>query len=249
MMIEIIIFLFGLIIGSFLNVVIYRVPNNQSIIIDCSHCPSCETKLQFFDLIPVLSFLVTGGRCRYCGTKISGQYPLVELLTGFLFLALYLKFALTIKFVALLVLMSLLIASSVIDYKLQIIPNRLNYFGIIIGLIFSVIFNYISIKLALLGLIIPAGFLLLVAILTKGGMGIGDVKFAAMIGTFIGPKFTLLGIFLGSLIGSIIGVGLLVTGKKGRKSKLPFGPLIALGTIIMIFWGEKIISCYLNLIF
>jgi leader peptidase (prepilin peptidase)/N-methyltransferase len=242
MLISFIIFIFGLLIGSFLNVVIYRLPQEESIVVDRSHCPSCETQLQWFDLVPVVSFLMTGGQCRYCEQNISWQYPVVELITGFLFLSLYLKFGLTVQLGALLILTSLLVASSVIDYRLQIIPNKLTYFGIISGLIFSLIFNYISFKLALWGLVLPAGFLLVIAIVTRGGMGIGDVKFAAMIGTFIGPRLTLLGIFLGSLIGSIIGLVLLVMGKKNRKSKLPFGPLIAIGVLIMIFWGSRIIN-------
>lgn len=247
-MLETIIFILGLMIGSFLNVVIYRIPKGESILISRSYCPNCETKLQWYDLIPVLSFLMTKGNCRYCEASISWQYPFVELLTGVLFLGLYLKFGITVQFGALLILISLLIASSIIDYQLQIIPNKITYFGIILGLIFSLIFDYISIKLALLGLIIPAGFLLLIALITKGGMGIGDVKFAAMIGTFIGPKLTLIGIFLGALIGSIIGLVLLLLGQKTRKSKLPFGPLIALGSLVMIFGGQKIINWYLELI-
>ena len=248
MLIEIIIFIFGLMIGSFLNVVIYRIPNDESIVVGRSHCPNCETQLKWYDLLPVISFLVTKGQCRYCDEKISWQYPIVESLTGLLFVALYWKFSLTIELGALMFLVSLLIASSVIDLKLQIIPNRITYFGIVSGLICSLIFNYISIKSSLLGLLIPSGFLLVIALITKGGMGIGDVKFAAMIGTFIGAKFTLIGIFLGSLVGSIIGLFLLLTGKKNRKSKLPFGPLIALGTVIMIFWGQSIINWYLGLL-
>lgn len=248
MLIQIIIFIFGLMIGSFLNVVIYRLPNGQSIVVDRSHCPNCETQLKYYDLIPLVSFLWTKGQCRYCEEKISWQYPVVELLTAFIFLGLYLKFSLTVKLGAFMFLISLLIASSIIDLQLQIIPNKITYFGIIIGLIFSLIFNYISIKLSLLGLLIPGGFLLLIAVITKGGMGIGDVKFAAMIGTFIGPKLALIGIFLGSLLGSIIALFLLLAGKKTRKSKLPFGPLIAVGALVMIFYGEVIIDWYLRLI-
>ena len=248
MLIEIIIFIFGLIIGSFLNVVIYRIPKDESIVMERSYCPNCKIQLKWIDLLPVISFFLTKGKCRYCSKDISWQYPGVEFLTGFLFLALYLKFGLTVKFGALLLLTSLIIASSVIDYQLQIIPNELNYFGIIIGLILALAFDYISIKLALLGLVIPALFLLLIAIITKGGMGLGDVKFAAMIGTFIGAKFTLIGIFLGALIGSVIGLILMIRDKKYRKSKLPFGPLIALGVVGMIFWGQMIINFYFRLI-
>jgi len=236
------VFIFGLLIGSFLNVVIYRLPEGESIAFTRSHCSECGTELGILDLIPVISFVLIKGRCRYCGTKLSYQYPLVELLTGVLFLIVFIKYYFSIKFWIYLLLISLLIAISFIDFKRQIIPNRITYLGIVIGLILSLLFDHITFIAALWGLLIPSGFLLLIAIITKGGMGVGDVKLAAMIGTYIGFKYTLIGIFIGSLFGSILGLGLIGLGIKERKDRIAFGPLIALGAVLMVLWGTEIIN-------
>lgn len=241
------IFILGLIIGSFLNVIIYRLPKNKSIISPPSHCPACGTWLKPFDLVPILSFLLSRGKCRYCGVKISWQYPVVELLTGLLFLSIYVKYGIGSNSIVFLVLVSLLIIISFIDLKYKIIPNKITYPGMIAGLLIVLIFNHLSFMSALLGLIIPGGSLLLIALLFKKGMGMGDVKLVAMIGTFIGWKYTLLGLFLGSLIGLLISIILIILGKAGRKTQIPFGPYISIGTLIIILWGEKIISFYLNL--
>lgn len=242
--ITIVVFIYGLLIGSFLNVVICRLPEEESIVFNRSHCPECGTKLGVIDLIPVVSFLLTTGKCRYCQTKISFQYPLVELLTGTFFVILFLQYHFSISFYIYIFLISLLIICTFIDYKHQIIPNKITYPGIIIGLILSLLFNHISFLSALLGVLIPGGFLLLIAILTKGGMGIGDVKLAAMIGTYIGAKYTLIGIFIGALVGSILGLSLMALEIKGRKDTIPFGPLIAFGTLLMLLWGPDIINWY-----
>lgn len=244
---EILIFIFGLIIGSFLNVVIYRLPDEESIIFPRSRCASCQTRLKIVDLIPVISFLWTKGRCRYCGAKISCQYLLVEVLTGSIFLILFQEYYFSIQFVIYAFLSSLLLVSAFIDFKHQIIPNRITYFGIIIGLILSLLFDHITILSALLGLVIPAGFLLLIAVITKGGLGIGDVKFVAMIGTYLGAKYTLIGIFIGSIVGSIIGLVLIGLGIKDRKDRVPFGPLLALGNLLMILQGQVITNLYFQL--
>ncbi|KXS45967.1 MAG: leader peptidase (prepilin peptidase) / N-methyltransferase [Candidatus Frackibacter sp. T328-2] len=241
------VFIYGLLIGSFLNVVIYRLPNDESIIFPRSHCPNCQTKLGVMDLIPIISFVFNKGRCRYCQTKISWQYPLVELLTGIFFAILFIQYQFSINFWIYAFLTILLIICTFIDYKHQIIPNKITYSGIIIGLILSILFKHITFQSALLGILIPGGFLLLVAIITNGGMGIGDVKFAVMIGTYIGAKYTLIGIFIGSLVGSVLGLGLICLGLKERKSRIPFGPLIALGNILMLLWGEEVVGWYLGI--
>lgn len=240
-------FILGLLIGSFLNVVIYRLPDEQSIVKPPSHCPQCNTRLKVIDLIPVLSFISTGGKCRYCGKKISYQYPFVELLTAFFFLAAYLKFGLTVELFIMLFLLSALIAISFIDYKYMIIPNVITYSGIIIGFLFAIIFNYITIFDSLLGIFIPAFFLLLIALLFKGGMGMGDVKLVSMLGAFLGYKYTLAGIFIGSIFGSIIGLTLMGIGILKKKDHIPFGPFICLGAVIMIFFGEQLINWYISL--
>lgn len=242
-------FTLGLILGSFFNVVIYRLPRGGSIITPPSHCPSCNTRLKVVDLIPIISFLLSGGKCRYCGEKISWQYPIVEALTGILFLLTYLKFGLSKETLIFLFLVSYLIIISFIDLHEQIIPNVLSYSGIIIGLILSIFFNHISFVDSLLGLLIPAGALLIIAIIFKGGMGIGDVKLVGMIGTFIGFKYTLIGIFLGAFIGSVVGIAKLVKGDIERKTPIPFGPFINIGALIMLFAGDEIINLYWELVF
>ncbi|SDC03585.1 leader peptidase (prepilin peptidase) / N-methyltransferase [Candidatus Frackibacter sp. WG12] len=226
---------------------IYRLPNDESIIFPRSHCPNCETKLGVIDLIPIISFVFNKGRCRYCRTKISWQYPLVELLTGIFLTILFIQYQFSVNFWIYAFLTILLMTCTFIDYKHKIIPNKITYPGILIGLILSILFNHITLQSALLGILIPGGFLLLVAIITKGGMGIGDVKFAAMIGTYIGAEYTLIGIFIGSLVGSVLGLGLIGLGLKDRKSRIPFGPLIALGNTLMLFWGEEVVGWYLQI--
>ncbi|CCU79390.1 Leader peptidase (Prepilin peptidase) / N-methyltransferase [Halanaerobium saccharolyticum subsp. saccharolyticum DSM 6643] len=237
----------GLLIGSFLNVIIYRLPEEKSIITPPSHCPKCGTRLKVIDLIPVLSFLSTRGKCRYCNTKISIQYPLVELLTGFLFLAAYLKFGISIQLFIYLLLISALIAVTVIDYKYMIIPNKITYPLIVISVLSAIIFDYLTIFQSLLGIVIPSLLLLIVAFIFKGGMGMGDVKLVAAIGGFMGWSYTLAGIFLGSLLGSIIGLSLMGLGIIGRKTRIPFGPFICIGAVVMIFFGDTLFNWYINL--
>jgi len=249
MILTIYFFILGLIIGSFLNVVIYRLPEKESIVKPGSHCPNCHTKLKAADLIPVLSFVINGGKCRYCGARISWQYPLVELLTAFFFLAAYFKFGLTVELFIILLLLSALIAISLIDYKYMIIPNVITYSGIFIGLLAAIFFNHLTFFSSLLGIIIPALILLAVALIFKGGMGMGDVKLASMLGAFLGTINTLAGIFIGSLLGSIIGLTLMGAGIMERKDRIPFGPFICFGAVIMIFFGDFLIDWYLSLFF
>jgi leader peptidase (prepilin peptidase)/N-methyltransferase len=247
MFLSIYFFILGLIVGSFLNVVIYRLPENKSIIRPPSHCPKCNTRLKIIDLIPVFSYMSTGGKCRYCGAKISFQYPFVELLTAFFFLFSYLKFGLTSEFIIYSLLLSALIVISLIDYKYMIIPNIITYSGIIIGFLSAIIFDYITIIDSLLGIFIPTLLILIVALIFKGGMGMGDVKLVSMLGAFLGYKYTLAGIFIGSVFGSVIGLALMGLGILNRKDRIPFGPFICLGAVIMIFFGEQLIGLYWSL--
>ena len=249
MLTAILTFIIGLIIGSFFNVVIYRLPRGESIIAPPSHCPNCNTRLKTVDLIPVISYIFNKGECRYCGVNISWQYPVVELLTAFLYLFTHLKFGLTADFFIYLFLISYLIIISFIDFNEKIIPNVLSYSGIIIGLVLAIIFNHISFISSLIGLIVPSLLLLLIALIFKGGMGIGDVKLVGMIGVFTGYLYSLLSIFLGALIGSVVYLPLMLTGKVDPKTRIPFGPLINIGALIMIFYGEELIDIYLQFIF
>ncbi|WP_408956426.1 prepilin peptidase [Natroniella sp. ANB-PHB2] len=243
---NILIFIFGLMIGSFLNVVIYRLPAGKSIVFPRSQCGHCQTKLGAWDLIPVVSYLLLGGRCRYCKSRFSLQYPVVEFLTGLLFLLLYQQYSLGSQFLVYSFLLTLLIPASVIDLQKRIIPNQINYFGIGVGLIFSLLFNHISLISSLLGIVIAGGALLLLAVVS-GSMGMGDVKFLAMIGSFVGARVALYSLFFGSLLGSVVLLPLMIAGVIGRKTRIPFGPLIALGAVMMLLGGEQIIAWYLNL--
>jgi leader peptidase (prepilin peptidase) / N-methyltransferase len=236
----------GLVIGSFLNVVIYRLSKNESIILPGSHCPYCKARLKPYDLIPVFSFILLKGKCRYCGHKIDWQYPVVELLSGILFLVFFLKTGLSSRYFVLTLLLLLLIICSAIDLRSRIIPNKVTYTGIITGLFLSIYILHNSPLATLLNLIIPALVFYLLAIITRG-MGIGDVKLVAMIGAFIGWQYTLMGVFLGSLVGSILGLSLIGTGLIERKTRIPFGPLISLGVIIMILFGSELIRLYTDL--
>ncbi len=244
---EIIIFIIGLMVGSFLNVVIYRLPQGEGFLLSRSYCPNCQTTLKVVDLIPVFSFLFTRGKCRYCEAKISGQYAIGELLTASLALLLYLNFGFSAQFWIYAYLTSLLIICSFIDFEHHIIPNKITYPNIIIGLILSLFFEHITVINSISGVFLPALFLLVIALLYKGGMGMGDVKFIAMIGAFIGAKYGFFAIFMASLIGSIIGVVLLAFKIKGMKSHVPFGPMLASGALVMIFLGDEIIDLVFRL--
>ncbi len=197
--------LLGTIIGSFLNVCIYRIPLKDSIAFPSSHCSKCNTSLRALDLVPVFSFLFIKGKCRYCGEKISYQYPLIELLNGLLYLGVYLKFGLTLEFLAYSILCSILIVAAIIDYYHQIIPDTINIFGFVCGFIFHVI-NFSSLLnflQYLFGFLVGGGFLLLIAVVTKGAMGGGDIKFMAMLGFWLGWKLALLNLFLSFILGGV----------------------------------------------
>ena len=241
----IITFIVGLCIGSFLNVCIYRLPKDESIVFPSSHCPHCQRPIHFYDNIPLLSYLLLMAKCRACGQKISLQYPIVELITGLCFVGLYYKWRLTLQLLPYIILISALIIVSMIDLKYQIIPDRISLPGIPLGLLASFILP-ITLSESLLGILIGGGIFYLIAILSRGGMGGGDIKLGAMIGAFLGWKLILLTIFIGVFIGSIIGIILIILKIKGRKDPIPFGPFLSLGAVISIFWGTKIIQWYLT---
>jgi len=262
MLIKLFIFLFGLAIGSFLNCLIYRLEKKKGFLKGRSFCPHCKHTLSWQDLIPVFSFLILKGKCRYCGKKISIQYPLVELATGILFVSLYLllnsqnllvtRYPLLITSFWLLI-TSFLIVIFVYDFKHYLIPDKIIYPAIIIALIYRLIGIYYlptSIYGYLFSAFAGAGFFLVIVLLSRGKwMGIGDIKLAFLIGLLLGHPNTLLALFLAFLIGAIIGVGLIGLKKKTIKSELPFGPFLVIGTYLALFFGEKIINWYFNLFF
>jgi prepilin signal peptidase PulO-like enzyme (type II secretory pathway) len=234
-----IIFIFGLIIGSFLNSVIYRLEVEQSPLRGKSYCPKCKHILKWQDLIPVLSFISLRGRCRYCQKPISIQYPLVELATGILFVLIFNQFPIFLFSIFYFLISSFLIVIFVYDLKYYIIPDKIIYPAIIIAGIFN--FQLFSI-LSAIGAALFFGTLVLI---TRGkGMGIGDIKLAFLMGLILGFPNILVALFLAFFLGSIIGIGLILFKNKTLKSKVPFAPFLIIGTFIALFWGEKIIDWY-----
>ena len=240
--------LFSTLIGSFLNVCIFRIPKRKSISFPPSHCPKCEAKLRPLDLIPLLSYIFYKGKCRYCGEKISLQYPTVELLNGLICLFLYMKYGLTLYFFKYAILASLLIVISFIDFKYQIIPDRLNIFCLAVGIFFTLSYgNKWLVVNSALGLFIGGGLFLLIAIVTKGAMGGGDIKLMGALGFCLGWKYILLTTLLSFVIGEIISIILLAFKIKGRKDYIPFGPFISIAAIVTMTYGKEILEWYLRL--
>ena len=243
------IFIVGAAIGSFSNVCIYRLPKKLSIISPPSQCPNCGKSISPFDNIPIISFILLRGRCRYCQSPISWRYPIVELITGLIFLSLYLNFRISPQFFIYALLCTSLIIIAFIDLEHKIIPDVITLPGIIIGLTLSLTIPHITLINSIKGLLIGGGLFYAIAIISRGGMGGGDIKLIAMVGSFLGWKNVLLTIFLGSLFGSIVGIVLIILKKKNRKDMVPFGPFLSLGAIISIFFGRDLIYLWLTITF
>ncbi|MBO8128749.1 MAG: prepilin peptidase [Peptococcaceae bacterium] len=234
----------GFLIGSFLNVCIHRIPRGGSVVVPSSRCPRCGHRLGAADLVPVLSWLLLRGRCRYCGGAVSLRYPLVELLTGFAFALVFLKTGFNLMLLKYLVLTSLLITASFIDLEHYIIPNQLIVFGLGSGLLLSP-FTQPGIVSSLIGALLTGGVLLLLAVASRGGMGGGDIKLAAVVGLYLGWSQGLLALFLAAVMAGAAGLVLMVLRIKGRKDYIAFGPGIAAGAFVTILWGESIVQWYL----
>ena len=239
-------FSLGLIIGSFLNVCIYRLPRGESVVFTPSHCTNCGCRIGARDLVPLLSYLWLKGRCRSCGMLISPLYPFIELLTGLLFAAAYLHSGLTTLLLKQLFLIAILVVVSLIDLKYYIIPDRMIIFSLACGILLNLLARDLSFLSAILGLAAAAAFLLAPALIYRGGMGGGDIKLAAVIGFFLGWPNGLLAVFLGCLLAALIGIVLVLTRLKGRKDAIPFGPYLAVGTMLAMFFGNKWLSWYLG---
>ena len=252
-------FLMGLIVGSFCNVCIHRIPRGENVVVPRSHCPNCQSLIKAYDNIPLLSFLFLKAQCRSCGHRISWQYPVVELLTGVLFALTVFSFGITWHTVLPLAFVTALVIVTFIDLEHQIVPDVITLPGIAIALAWSVLSFFVSAHQtpggfsppapleALLGTLVGGGLLYLVAVVSRGGMGGGDIKLTAMIGALLGWQQVLLTIFLGTLSGSVVALLFLASGKKGRKDPMPFGPFLALGAVLALFWGEEIIVGYFRL--
>lgn len=247
----ILIFILGLIVGSFSNVCIYRIPRNESIIYPASHCPKCRSNISPKDNIPLLSFILLKGKCRNCKSKISIQYPIVELLTGLIYLIIYQTYSLSIQSLIYIILSSALVIIAFIDLNKQIVPDVISLPGILIGFIISFFVPYISYINSALGVVVGGGIILTIGmagsvIFKKEAMGGGDVKLAAMIGAFLGWRYIIVSLFLGFFLGALAGIILIISKIKSREDTVPFGPFIVLGYFITLLWGEKIISWYIG---
>lgn len=254
----ILVFLLGLCVGSFLNVCIWRIPQQKSVIFPRSSCPKCGTRLKPGDMMPVLSYFMLRGKCRYCGERISAQYPLVEILTGVVYLVIYLKYGISVETVSLFYLFSILITVLFIDLKHMIIPNGLVLLAMAGGML-PVIYNlFVPFLLyqpskwytPLVGMFSASGILFVVALVgllvygNDGAMGMGDVKLFIPIGMFLGWKLALLALFLSVMLGGVTSIILLIVKTVDRKTAIPFGPFIVAGTFIAALSGYDILSWY-----
>ncbi|OKP85780.1 prepilin peptidase [Paenibacillus helianthi] len=240
------IMLLGLVLGSFFNVVGLRVPVGESLVHPPSRCPKCNTRLGARDLIPVFSYLLSGGKCRHCGAKVSPVYPLGEAATGLLFLWMYLELGLTLQGIAGLLLASLSVIITVADLKYMLIPNKVLLFFLPLFLVLvpwmgdGVLWDH------LLGALSGGGILLLMALF--GGMGMGDVKLFALLGWVVGWQGVILAFLIACALGAAVGGCLQLVGVIGKKQHVPFGPFLVTGTLLAVVYGSDIIGAYLSFI-
>lgn len=247
----VILVLLGLAVGSFLNVCIHRLPLRQSLVNPPSRCPRCGYELRWFDNIPVVSYVMLGGRCRKCRTRISVRYPIVELLTMGLFVIHGFVFGWTLLLAVRLLFACALVVLFAIDLEHQILPDRITLPGIVLGLICS-LFLPPGIVAAAIGTLAGGGVLFLIAegwsrLRNVEAMGFGDVKMLAMVGAFLGWKLVLLTFVLSSFIGGIAGAALILSRRGGLASKVPFGTFLAAAALIASLYGDEIIDWYLGL--
>ena len=239
-------FILGIEIGSFLHVVIDRLPAGQSLVRPPSHCSACGTHLKARDLIPVFSYLWLRGHCRYCGTPIPPRILWIELVTGGAFAGIYAYYGLTTQFGLLAAYTCLFLVIFVIDLDHQLILNKLTYPGAIFALATVPLWDDLSFPEALIGGAVGFALLFLVVVLSRGGMGWGDVKMAALMGLVLGYPLIFVGLFVGIVIGGIVAITLLATGKKGRKQVIPFGPFLAIGAMTALLWGHILWDWYIH---
>ncbi len=239
--------LFGLTIGSFLNVVIYRLPRHESLSRPGSHCPNCNTAIRWYDNIPVVSWVILRARCRKCGRPIAIRYPIVEAMTGIGFALAAWRFGLDWPALVGCAFIASLIAIAFIDFDEMIIPDVIVLPGTIIGLGASIALSPDRWWVYLVSSVGCAVFFLaLVLLWPGGGMGLGDAKMGLFMGAVLGPK-VLVAVFVAFLLGSVVGVYLLATKKASRKSKLPFGPFLAVGAALALFVGQMLIEAYTSI--
>ncbi len=249
MCLSLFIFIFGLLFGSFLNVCIYRIPKHENITTTRSHCLSCGNVIKWYDLVPVLSFILLRGKCRNCGAKLSMQYPIIELLNGSLYCVVFAVMGLSVKSVLIAALTSALIVIAVIDWRTYEIPFGLNVFIAVLG-VADIVWKLINRDFTgaldnLIGAVSVSGFLLILYIATKGrGIGGGDIKLMAAAGLLLGWKSIILAFVIGCVLGSIIHLIRMKVSKQDHV--LAFGPYLAAGIFIASLWGDRIVNAYLS---
>ncbi len=250
---QVMVFVLGCCIGSFLNVLIYRLPQKQSLVLPGSHCPQCGEDIAFYDNIPLLSYLILRGRCRHCRAWISPRYPMVEAMAGLLALALFRRYGMEPQFFIEFVFVVMLLAIAFIDLDTFLIPNVLSLSGLVLGLLTS----FLSIRLtwidSVLGVVIGGGFLYLIAIgyqylRHQDGLGGGDIKLLGMIGAFLGVPGVVLTVIVASVVGAAVGLIAMHRSGEGMKTMLPFGPFLSLGALVYTFWGDGFVRWYLGLL-
>ena len=241
------VFLYGIMIGSFLNVCILRIPARESIVTGRSHCDHCKKLIRWYDLIPVFSYFILGGRCRYCKTKFSIQYPMMEALNGIFYVLVFYCYGFRVLSVIYCLLISALLVLSVIDLRTNTIPFGINILIFVLGLM-RLVMDYSHSYDYLIGFISVSGFLYLVYLITKGrGIGGGDIKLMAAAGLVLGWKLIILSLFLGCVYGSLIHPIRMKVSGQGRV--LAFGPYLSAGIITSIYFGDQMINWYLNRFF
>jgi len=244
-----VVFVLGTLLGSFANVCIYRLPQRLSIIFPGSHCPCCQEALRPWHNVPVLSYVLLGGRCATCKTAISLRYPLVELGNGLLYVWLYHHYHFSVQGLVYALLTTALLVVSCIDLVYTIIPNAITLPGIVIGIGTSLWLTPVGGGSAVLGVLIGGGLFLLMAVLSvlilqREGMGGGDIKLIAMLGAFLGWHAVLVTIFLGAVLGACVGIVLMLLRRQGRKEPVPFGPFLAIGAVLTMVWGNSLLAWY-----
>jgi leader peptidase (prepilin peptidase)/N-methyltransferase len=242
---------FGLIWGSFVNVLIYRLPRDRSVIFPPSACPACKEKIAPYDNVPILSYVFLRGRCRHCKAPVSLRYPAVELLVGAASVIAYLRHGPGLEYLVEFGFVAAMVALVFIDYDHQILPNVITIPGTIVGVLLAGIRQPITVTEALAGALLGAGVLFLVAevylrVRKIEGLGMGDVKMMAMVGAFLGWKGVLLTLFAGSLLGSLVGLALMAARGKDLKTALPFGSFLGIAATATLFLGPPLIDWYFN---
>jgi len=235
----------GLLFGSFTNVIIARIPHGESVVTPSSHCPRCGHRLNALDLVPVLSWLFLQRKCRYCSGSISRRYPLVELLTAVLFAGVYWRWGMSAETLAGCILVIILVSTAFIDLDEGIIPDIITIPAVVIGLAIS--WATIGFFPALWGALAFGGILFLVVVLSRGGMGGGDVKLAAVIGAFTGIPGAIITLLLSSFLGAVFGITLMALGKAGRKTPVKFGPFLAIGAYTAYLFSNQIAAWYMGM--